>query len=305
MRGGRVAEKRWEIHAKDPHYPEQLKEIEDIAPVIYGRGDVDVLTMPCFSIIGARRATPYGLAIAKMAAKVAVECGICVVSGGAMGCDRAAGEGAIEAGGKTIVVCGSGADVVYPKSSGRLMKRAIETGGAVISLEEWGFPPMQHTFLRRNNVIAALSKSLLVTEAGMPSGTFTTANAAVNMGRNVYAAPGSIFSPNSQGANHLIESGALIVVDECSLRMRISMDYGVLSLNSTKRVEDPGPVLRALIANPSRVEELAQHLRMSPLSLLKNLANYEAMGLVKQLYDGRYAPTEAAFLHQDGKGQSA
>ncbi|MBQ6394752.1 MAG: DNA-protecting protein DprA, partial [Atopobiaceae bacterium] len=228
--------KRWELHVDDEGYPEALRDISDIAPVIYGIGDPEALSRPCISIVGARRATPYGLAIAKMAASIAVECGVCVVSGGAMGCDRAAGEAALEAGGRTVVVAGCGADIVYPKSSARLFREASERGGAVISLEGWGSEPRRYAFPKRNNVIAALSTSLLVTEAGMPSGTFTTATAAANLGRNVYAAPGSIFSPNSAGATRLIETGALIIVDELSLKMRISMDYRVLRLDSNGAV---------------------------------------------------------------------
>lgn len=294
-----MAKERWELRVEDERYPELLRDIADIAPVIRGIGDPEVLNLPCFSIVGARRATPYGLAIARMAAKAAVECGVCVVSGGAMGCDRAAGEAALEAGGKTVIVAGCGADIVYPRSSARLFEETVEKGGAIVSIEPWGSTPRRYAFPKRNNVIAALSQSMLVTEAGIPSGTFSTATAAGNLGRHVYAAPGSIFSPNSAGSNQLIEMGALIIVDELSLKMRISMDYGVLRLDAQNPVSDPRPMIRALKASPMRLEALAASMGQDTLTALRNLANYEALGLVKQLPDGRYAPTESAFLYQD------
>ena len=299
MKGGEVA--RWELERGQDGYPSALEEIDGIGDVIYGMGDPTLLETPCISIIGARRASPYGVAVSAMAGRVAAECGITVVSGGARGCDHAAGRAAVDAGGKTIVVSGCGADLHYPHSSKRLFDEARSWAGAVISLEPWGAPPLPFTFPKRNRVIAALSRSLIVAEAGLPSGTFGTATFANELGRNVYAVPGSIFSAGSAGTNRLIESGAAIISDETALSVRISLDYGVLALQHEARESDD-EVLRSLAASPSTPEDLARHLGIEVLEMLKVLANYEARGVVHRMPDGRLSLTKSAYLGIAGGG---
>ena len=149
--------KCWEISPDDEEFPQSLHDLEPVPEVLYGRGDPKVLQGPCLSVIGARRATPYGIAVAEMAGRVAAESGIVVVSGGAMGCDCAAGRAALEAGGRTVVVSGCGADMVYPASSADVYAGAVAAGGAVISLERWGSPPRRYAFPKRNAIIAVSS----------------------------------------------------------------------------------------------------------------------------------------------------
>lgn len=132
---------RWEIAPNDPSYPPALLDLGHEAPVLHGYGDPSVLSGECISIVGARKATPYGRTCAKMAGRAAAECGITVVSGGAIGCDQCAGTAALDAGGKTVVIPGCGADCVYPSSSDELFARAVRGGGCVVSLEHWGAPP--------------------------------------------------------------------------------------------------------------------------------------------------------------------
>ena len=187
-----MAEGTFELHPGDTLYPETVLELSDVPQTLYVRGNPEVLSTPALSIIGARKASPYGLAVAELAAKVAVEAGVTVVSGGAVGCDQASGWAAVNAGGKHVVVLGTGADVVYPRSSAGLITRTLDTGGAVVSISPWGMGPRKFAFPRRNRVIAALSQALFVSEAGMPSGTFSTAEAAMDLGRELLAVPGSI-----------------------------------------------------------------------------------------------------------------
>lgn len=153
---------RWELAFGDANYPEQLTNIGQPPPRLYGIGNIEALKAPLISIIGARKATPYGLACAKMAGRVAAECGITVVSGGAIGCDAAAGRAALEAGGKTIVVPGTGPDRLYPKSSDLLFYDAVRCGGCVVTNTSWGVEPHRGCFVSRNTIIAALSRSLIV-----------------------------------------------------------------------------------------------------------------------------------------------
>ena len=293
--------RRWTLSCEDEGFPASLKDLSEPPELIHGIGSAEALSGPCISIIGARRATPYGLAVAEMAARVAAECGITVVSGGAMGCDHAAGLAAIRHGGKTVIVSGCGADVIYPASSGDLYEGAVATGGAVISTERWGRGPRRWSFPMRNRLIAALSLATVVTEAGIASGTMSTAEAAAELDRILYAIPGSIFSPGSSGTNRLIAEGARVIPDEQSLGMSIALDYGVARLSSTGHRRSGGPLMSALVASPSRPDELSERTNEDVLTVMRTLTDYEARGLVERLPDGRYAPTRFYYLgHNDG-----
>lgn len=289
----------WLIERGSSLYPRALEDLPRPPERLYGMGSPEALDAPSLSIVGARRATPYGLSIAEMAARVAVECGLSVVSGGALGCDHAAGMAALRAGGRSIVVSGCGADVVYPRSSTDLFEGTVAQGGAVISLEPWGSGPRRWSFPKRNAVIAALSNVLVVTEAGARSGTLSTAEVASELDRIVYAIPGSIFSPNSSGTNRLIADGARVIPDEQSLSVSIALDYGLVRMAGTCAREG-GPVMSALLASPSRPDELAERLNESVLTVMRTLTDYEARGIVERLPDGRYTPTQSYLLGHNG-----
>ncbi|MDO4798360.1 MAG: DNA-processing protein DprA [Coriobacteriales bacterium] len=287
---------RHELRPNDERYPQVLREEEGVrADVLYVLGDPDVLQEPMVSIIGARKATPYGIAAAQIAGRIAGECGITVVSGGAMGCDYAASRAALDAGGKAVVVCGSGADRIYPASSEDVFRDAVARGGAIVGIEPWGTPPAKYTFPKRNVIIAALSPVLLVAEAGERSGTMGTVDAALEMGRTIYAVPGSIFSPTSQGTNRLIRDGALPIASEPDLEARLSLDYGVLRIIAPHESRAANEVISALSANPMRPEELAPRLEQTVLTLLRTLTDYEAQGIVEHLPDGRYSLTARGY----------
>lgn len=291
---------RWELSLGDEAFPAPLRDPEGRVSTIRGIGSTQALEGPCISIVGSRKATPYGLACARMAGRVAAECGITVVSGGAVGCDYEASRAALDAGGKTVIIPGCGADLLYPSSSDDIFCDAVERGGAVVSIERWGAPPTRWTFVRRNDVIAALSRSVLVCEAGRPSGTFGTATTAAELGRCVYAVPGSIFSPLSRGANWLIESGASVVADAEALESLVSLDYGRLRLVSPAPPQQRGTLLDALVASPMPPDDIAALLGLDMPTTLVTLAEHEAAGLVERLRDGRFAPTKAALLGQNG-----
>lgn len=285
-----------EVRNEDETWPPLLRNIPGIPEVLRVLGDTSVLSMPCISIIGSRRPTPYGIATAELAARVATECGLVVVSGGAVGCDQAASRAALASGGKTVLIPGCGADVVYPPSSRDLFQRARAGEGAIVSMEKWGMKPRKYLFPKRNLLIAAMSRALVITEAGFPSGTFSTAEAAGQLSRPLFCIPGSIFSPNSHGSNRLIEDGAFIIPDAASLESAIAMEYGVLRAPFTEETIDRGRVLSALVANPARPAELAELLGENVLTILRTLTDYEAQQLVCKLPDGRYSPSEKAFL---------
>lgn len=275
----------------DPRYPPQLKRDDHKCPELNIVGNIDILNTPLISIIGARKATPYGLACAQMAGRIAAECGITVVSGGAIGCDSEAARSCLEHGGKTIVVPGCGPDILYPSSSDDLFYEAVLTGGCVLSNIDWGFGPTKQTFLSRNTIIAALSRSLIVCEAGVKSGTFSTATVAAELGRRVYAIPGSIYSATSKGTNHLLESGASIVCDEEALEALISLDYNVLRLVNEGTEIKRDKLLAALIANPMTASDIASFLGLSIPEAFALISDYEAAGIIERQMDGKYSPS--------------
>lgn len=301
-RNGMVAHEmtygRFDLHPGDDRYPQALLELPSPPEVLHGIGDAALLHEQCLGVIGARRATPYGMAAAEMAGRIAAASNVVVVSGGAMGCDSCAEYAAINRGGKTIVVAGTGANVPYPKTSKELFERAWAGEGVVVSLCPWDQEARPFAFRRRNDVIAALSHALMVVEAGVPSGTISTANMALELGRIIYAVPGSIFSPQSRGTNSLIEQGAGIIVDEVGLEERVALDFG--RLRSIEQRDDLvlSRVLEAVVASPSRVDELACRLDSEPIGLARELSEYEMLGLVKRLPDGRYAASEKLLLRK-------
>lgn len=295
-------DERLEIAFASELYPAALRDLPDPPRRLYVRGDPAAMGAPCLAIIGSRRPTPYGTAVAQMAARVAAESGVTVVSGGALGCDMAAGTSALDAGGRHVAVLGSGADVAYPRRAAPMLRRILETGGAIVSLTPWGTQPMRWAFPKRNRVIAGLSAAVMVTEAGMPSGTFSTAEAAMEIGREVLAVPGSILSPLSRGANALISDGATCIVDADALETAISRIFGLL------RFCRPGPtgigglseegrrVVAALTASPLRIEGIASMLGVGVHDAMMLVSELTVAGAVEQLLDGSFSVTAAA-LH--------
>lgn len=285
-----------ELTRDDELWPQMVNDMRRVPSRLFVLGDALTLAEPCVAIVGTRRPTPYGEAVASMAGRICAEMGLTVVSGGAMGSDAIAARAALDAGGRTVVVPGCGPDVVYPKSSQDVYRRAVEQGGCIVSLEGWGMPPTRFTFPKRNVLIAALARVVVVGEAGLPSGTMSTAEAAMAMNRTLMSAPGSIFSVNSKGSNSLIVDGATPIIDEMGFEQALSIEYGVLRRLGMRRVPDRGRLLSALIANPLRIDELSTRLDLQLPILMGIITKYEMQGLVCRLPDGRYSPTTKALL---------
>jgi DNA processing protein len=169
----------WVISREDPRYPDCLRDSPRPPRLIRGIGDVSLLR-PGLAVVGSRRATPYGLSCVRVFAGWAAEQGVVVVSGAAAGCDTEAHRAALDVEGATVAVLGCGADVDYPPSAAAVLAR-IRERGVVVSELEWGATPMRYHFPERNRIIAALSAVVLVVEAGLPSGTFLTADSAAMM----------------------------------------------------------------------------------------------------------------------------
>jgi DNA processing protein len=254
--------------------------------LLYGMGDPTCLHTPGLAVVGARKATPYGIRCTRHFAGWAAARGITVISGAAIGCDREAHIAALDAGGPTIAVLGSGPDVDYPRRSADVLAR-IRGAHAVVSECPFGQEPLRFAFVRRNRIIAGLATAVLVVEAGLPSGTFSTADAALNAGRDVFAVPGSIFSAESRGSNRLIRQGASAITDVSEL----AIAFGDENMPARPPDEPADKVIRALVADPMRPDDLARALGIDIVHAAVTLGRLEASGAIARYPDGRYGVT--------------
>jgi DNA processing protein len=193
---------------EDAAYPERLLEIYDPPAVLWIRGDVSLLERPGIAVVGTRQPSPYGAGMAEMLSRDLANRRLVIISGMARGVDSAAHKGALDAGGKTVAVWGTGIDVVYPKENKKLAERIVESGGAIVSEFPLGTFPAPQNFPLRNRILSGMSVGVLVVEAGEYSGTRITARCAMEQNRDVYAVPGNVTNKNSWGPNTLIKQGA-------------------------------------------------------------------------------------------------
>lgn len=177
----------------------------------------DLLTRPRVAIVGSRKTSAYGKGITEQLARDLAQRGVVIVSGLALGTDSIAHKATLDAGGKTIAVLPSGLERVYPSSHRQLAKHIVEQGGALISEHEHDFQPFPYSFVERNRIVSGISDAVLVTEAAKKSGTLTTANFAQEQGRPLFAVPGNITSPTSEGANMLIANGATLTTSAADI----------------------------------------------------------------------------------------
>lgn len=195
----------------DVRYPKLLREIADPPFVLFVKGNPDALSVAQVAVVGSRHATRQGLEDARGFSKTLAAAGVAITSGLALGIDGASHGGAMDAGGITIAVAGTGIDTIYPPQHRGLADQIIAKQGAMISEFPRGTKPLPWQFPRRNRIIAGLSQGVLVVEAALKSGSLITARLAAEYGRDVFAIPGSIHQPLSRGCHYLIRQGAKLV----------------------------------------------------------------------------------------------
>jgi DNA processing protein len=193
---------------EDEAYPERLREIYDPPAVLWIRGDVTLLARPGIAVVGTRQPSPYGAGMAELLSRDLANRRMVILSGMARGVDTAAHKGAIEAGGKTVAVWGTGIDVIYPKENKKLAESIVSTGGTIVSEYPLGTFPAPQNFPIRNRILSGMSVGVLVIEAAEYSGTRITARCAMEQNRDVYAVPGNVTNKNAWGPNTLIKQGA-------------------------------------------------------------------------------------------------
>ncbi len=197
------------ITTRDAGYPRLLKEINDPPIGLYRKGQYE-LEQPCIAIVGSRRTTLYGQAVAKRLGADLARLGFCVVSGLARGIDTAAHEGALSVGGKTAAVLGTGLDIIYPSENLDLYRRIAESG-AVLSEFPFGRKADRQSFAMRNRIISGMSEAVVVVESDVSGGAMITSRFAGEQGRLLYAVPGRIDQPSSAGCHQLIRDGATLL----------------------------------------------------------------------------------------------
>jgi DNA processing protein len=199
------------LTSTDPKYPPAFRRVADPPYLLFGAGDLAALELESIAIVGTRSPTSYGKTAAKRLSADLAQAGYCIISGLARGIDSAAHEGALSVGAPTLAVLGHGIDQIYPPEN-RPLFDAVREGGLLLTEFPPGETPKSGNFPRRNRLIAALSRAVLVVEMGHQSGAQHTVGYALDLGKEVMAVPGSILSPVSAGTNQLIKDGARLVV---------------------------------------------------------------------------------------------
>jgi DNA processing protein len=283
-----------------PDYPPLLSQTHRAPPVLYVLGDVRVLSSSQIAIVGSRNASSGGLDTARRFAADLAHVGLTITSGLAIGIDSAAHEAALDAGGFTIAVCGCGLDFVYPRRNRRLAQRIRERGALVSEFPPRTEPRAPH-FPQRNRIISGLACGTLVVEAAMTSGSLITARHALEQGREVFAVPGSIHNPQSQGCHMLIRSGACLVSSATELlaelpnflREQLLAPVRVACAGSAgKSLEldkDYEMLLDALGFEPASIDVLAARTGLPGASIASMLLILELQRRVAPHPGGRYS----------------
>jgi DNA processing protein len=278
---------------EDSAYPSRLKEIYDYPPVLYVKGSLPAEAEPCLAIVGTRRPTIYGRQVTEEIVTDLAQSGITIISGLARGIDSVAHRAALDAGGKTVAVFGSGLDIVYPGENARLAQ-AISEHGALVSEYPLGVKPKPENFPLRNRIMSGLSLGVLVVEAGERSGALITAQQAVEQNREVFAVPGSILSPASQGTNRLIQEGAKLVRNYADILQELNLTIVVQQAEIKEFAfanEIESAILKQLSSEPSHIDEICRHSGLTMSKVSSTLAMLELKGVARQVGSMNYVLT--------------
>jgi len=273
----------------DDAYPRLLLEITDPPPLLYVKGDPDLLDHASLAVVGSRNATQQGRANAQAFSQELSEGGFTIISGLALGIDAAAHIGGLAAASSSIAVVGTGLDIVYPARNRDLAHR-LAGEGALVSEFGLGTPALASNFPRRNRLISGLSRGCLVVEAALKSGSLITARYALEQGRDVFAIPGSIHSPLSKGCHLLLKQGAKLV--ESSRDVLEELGVVVHERGGTLGAEDDvaheNPVLAALGFDPLDLDTLCKRSGLTPESASAMLLTLELEGVVDRLPGNKF-----------------
>lgn len=270
---------------EDAGYPVRLMEISGPPPVLYLQGELTPRDRWATAVVGTRRPTAYGSAVARDLASVLAASGISVVSGLARGIDTIAHRAALEVGGRTLAVLGSGLDRIYPPEH-RKLAESIAQSGVLLSEYPLGTAPEAGNFPPRNRIISGLALVVVIVEAGEGSGALITADFAAEQGREVFAVPGSVYSRASKGTNQLIRTGARPLVSFEEVLEALNMDVVIRQEavgEALPEDETEAQILQALSSEPVHVDELQARCGLPAAQISASLAMLELKGRARQV----------------------
>jgi DNA processing protein len=270
----------------DDEYPARLKEIYDLPPVLYLRGELLPGDARSISMVGTRVPTAYGREAAYQLTHDIATAGVVIVSGLARGVDAIAHRAALEAGQRTVAVMGSGIDVIYPREHARLASDILENG-VVMSEYPIGTRPAAKNFPRRNRIMSGMTLGTVVIEAGERSGALLTARHALEQDREVFAVPGNIFSPASRGTNRLIrDSAAKLVTSYEDVLEELNLSYAGKQMEMAGLIpedDDESKILSLVTYDPIHIDEIIRTSGEGISTVSSTLAMMELKGLVRQV----------------------
>lgn len=288
-----VRENIWLITEQDPSYPPSLKEIPSPPLMLYGRGEVSALGKEniLLGVVGTRRPTSYGVETTGSIVRELIAAGVSVVSGLATGIDAEAHRVALEERGTTIGVLGSGLDrdAIFPPENKGLAQKIVEAGGAIISEYAPGTPAAKEHFPARNRIISGLARGTLVVEAREKSGALITARLALEQNREVFAVPGSVFSPTSRGPNRLIKDGAKLVQNASDILEELGMEYNNINKKiAHELLDEKEQLILQILEEPMGVDLLKEKTGLETAVIVTSLSLLELKGAVKNLGQDTY-----------------
>ena len=280
------------ITLADGDYPALLKEISDPPPLLFVRGNPELLSLPQIAIVGSRNPSKLGLETATAFAKALSQCGLVITSGLALGIDAASHQGALSAKGYTIAVAGTGLDRVYPARHIDLATEIVNTGAMVSEFPPGTLAKANH-FPRRNRIISGLCQGLLVVEAAKESGSLITARLALEQNRDVFAIPGSIHNPLARGCNALIREGAKLVetaqdiLEEFNQYFQQDENIQATTMQSTLDLEQQ-TLLNRVMFSPTSIDKLVEGSGLSVGIVSSMLLILELQGYIEANAGGSY-----------------
>lgn len=275
------------LELSDPEYPENLRLASDPPPALFVRGGFVPQDEISVAIVGTRKASPYGKSLAARIARELASAGVTIVSGAAYGIDAAAHRGALEVGGRTVAVLGSGVDRPYPQAHASLLDE-ISRSGAVVSQFSLGTAPDAYHFPSRNYVIAALVRAVVVVEAPMRSGALLTATLASDEGRHVFVTPAPMDSESHYGGFQLVNEGANLLYDIGQVLSSLGIEAAI----SAKCQEAPTltdlqrKIIERIGDKPALLDHLSDELNCPSSAVLAELTQLEIAGLVARAGGG-------------------
>lgn len=281
----------WMITENSATFPSSLREIPHAPLFLYAKGAQLNADRTHIAVVGTRRPTPYGREVAASITAGLAHQGLIIVSGLAVGIDTVAHESALAAHSPTIAVIGSGIDErsLFPQQNIHLSRRITEQGGTIISEYAPGTPPMKEHFPLRNRIIAGLSRGIFVAEARERSGALITAQMALEQNRDIFAAPGSIFSPTSVGPNLLIQQGAKLILNADDILSEWDMQISPIShADSNTDIDNNEKTVLKLLEQELTIDELSEQTKIQTPILMSLLSLLELKGYVRQMGNNTY-----------------